>query len=48
MAALYVSARNAGRTLYVVNIGPRVREVFSVSRLLLLFEPAGQANVRIP
>ena len=48
MAALYVSARNAGRTLYVVNIGPRVREVFSVSRLLLLFEPAGQANVRFP
>ena len=48
MAALYVSARNAGRTLYVVNLGPRVREVFTVSRLLTLFEPAGQANVRMP
>jgi anti-anti-sigma factor len=48
MAALYVSARNAGRTLHVVNLGPRVREVFSVSRLLSLFESAGEANVRIP
>ena len=40
MAALYASARNAGRELYVVNIGPRVREMFSVTRLLSLFEPA--------
>ena len=48
VAALYVSARNAGRSLYVVNIGSRVREVFSVSRLLSLFEPAGVANVRMP
>ena len=48
VAALYVSARNAGRSLYIVNIGARVREVFSVSRLLSLFEPAGHANVRMP
>ena len=48
MAALYLSARNAGRNLYVVNMGARVREVFTVSRLLTLFESAGQANVRIP
>ena len=48
IAALYASARNAGRELYVVNIGPRIREMFSVSRLLSLFEPAGKANARIP
>lgn len=48
MAALYVSARNADRDLYVVNIGARVREMFSVTRLLSLFECAGEANVRIP
>lgn len=48
MAALYVSARNAGRELYVVNIGPRVREMFSVTRLLSLFEAAGEANIRVP
>ena len=48
MAGLYVSARNAGRDLHVVNMGARVREMFSVTRLLSLFEPAGEANVRIP
>jgi len=48
IAALYASAQNAGRELHVVNIGPRIREMFSVSRLLSLFESAGEANVRIP
>jgi anti-anti-sigma factor len=48
IAALYASAHNAGRELYVVNIGPRIREMFSVSRLLSLFEPAGEANIKIP
>jgi anti-anti-sigma factor len=38
IAALYASARSAGRELHVVNIGPRIREMFSVSRLLSLFE----------
>jgi len=37
VAALYASARNAGKDLYVVNIGGRVREMFSVTRLLSLF-----------
>ena len=46
MASLYVSARNAGRELYIVNMGARVREMFSVTRLLSLFE--GAANVRLP
>ena len=46
MASLYVSARNAGRELYIVNMGPRVREMFSVTRLLSLFE--GAATVRMP
>jgi anti-sigma B factor antagonist len=48
MVALYVSAKSAGRELYVVNMGPRVREIFSVTRLLSLFEAAGDANIRIP
>ena len=46
MASLYVSARNAGRDLHVVNIGPRIREMFRVSRLLSLFE--GTAIMRTP
>jgi anti-anti-sigma factor len=48
IASLYASSRNAGRDLHVVNIGPRIREMLSVSRLLTLFESAGEANVRIP
>ena len=48
IAALYASSRSGGRDLHVVNIGPRIREMFRVSRLLLLFESAGGANVRIP
>ena len=47
MAALYVSSRNAGHELYIVNMGPRVREMFSVTRLLSLFEAAGDSNVRM-
>ena len=47
MASLYASARNAGRELYIVNMGPRVREMFSVTRLLALFVPAGEANQRL-
>jgi len=38
IASLYASARNAGRDLHVVNIGPRIREMLSVSRLLSLFD----------
>ena len=45
IAALYASAHNAGRDLLVVNIGPRIREMFSVSRLLSLFEP-GEAKAK--
>lgn len=47
MASLYASARNAGRDLYVVNMGPRIREMFSVTRLLSLFEHVGDFNTRI-
>ena len=48
MASLYASARNAGRDLYVVNMAPRIREMFSVTRLLSLFEHVGDFSVRIP
>ena len=48
MASLYVSAQTAGRELRVVNMGPRVRELFSVTRLLSLFEHVGDFNLRIP
>ena len=47
IAALYASARSAGRELQLVNLGPRIRELFSVMRILSLFEPCGEANVRV-
>jgi len=48
LATLYASSRNAGCEFHVVNIGPRIRQLLSVARLLSLFEATGQANVRIP
>ena len=48
IAALYASARNAGCELHMVNLAPRIRELFSLARLLSLFEPCGTANIRIP
>ena len=47
IAALYASARAAGCELRLVNISPRIRELFSVTRLLSLFEPCGETNVRM-
>ena len=46
IAALYASARTAGGELYVANLTPRIRELFSVTRLLSLLE--GAATVRTP
>jgi len=48
IAALYASARTAGCELRLVNLSPRIRELFTVTRLLSLFEPCGEANVRMP
>jgi len=48
VVSLYVSARKANCQFLVVNIRPRIRELFSVTRVLSLFEPAGEANVRLP
>lgn len=48
IAALYASARTAGCELYLVNISPRIRELFSVTRLLALFEPCGESTARMP
>ena len=48
IAAAYASARTAGCELQVVNISPRIRELFSVTRLLSLFEPCGETNIKMP
>jgi anti-sigma B factor antagonist len=48
IVSLYVSARNAGCRLLLVNVTPRIREIFSITRVLTLFEAVGEGNVRIP
>jgi anti-sigma B factor antagonist len=48
ICTLYVSAKTAGCQLQVVNLTPRVRELFSVTHLLSLFEPCGESNIPIP
>lgn len=42
IASLYASARSTGRDLHVVNMAARIREMFSISRLLSLFEDGGK------
>jgi anti-sigma B factor antagonist len=48
VVSLYVSARNADCRLLLVNITPRIRELFSVTHVLSLFEAVGEGNIRIP
>jgi anti-anti-sigma factor len=45
---LYVSAKGAGTRLEMINLSRRVRELFSITNVLSLFEECGEQNVRIP
>ena len=45
---LYVSARSAGGRLEVINLSARVRQLFSITNMLSLFEVCGDQNIRIP
>jgi anti-sigma B factor antagonist len=48
IASLYVSARTTGCRFQLINLSPRVRELFSVTHLLSLFEACGETNIPIP
>lgn len=48
IVSLYVSARNANCRLLLVNITPRIREIFSITHVLSLFETVGEGNIRFP
>jgi anti-sigma B factor antagonist len=48
IASLYVSARAAGAELQLVNVGRRIRDLFTMTHLLSLFEPCGETNSIIP
>lgn len=45
---LYVSARSAGSDFELVNLGPRIRQMLSVTNLLSFFTIIGENNVRVP
>lgn len=48
IVGLYISAKNAGSMLELINLSARVRELFSLTNLLLLFEPCGRSGARLP
>jgi len=47
VASLYVSTRGRQAEFHVVNLTPHVRQLFTMTRLLSLFEAAGESDVRI-
>jgi anti-anti-sigma factor len=47
IAALYISAKSAGVKLELINLSKRVRELFSITNLMTLFEPYGEHNIRM-
>jgi len=44
---LYVSVKSAGGTLEVINLSARVRQLFSITNVLSLFEVCGEQSNRI-
>lgn len=45
---LYVTAKTSHCELQLVNLAPCVRRLFALTRVLSLFEPYGEYNIRIP
>jgi len=45
---LYVSIKTAGGRLEVINLSARVRQLFSITNVLSLFEVCGEQNIRLP
>jgi anti-sigma B factor antagonist len=48
IVALYISAKNAGSTLELINLSPRIRELFSLTNLLSVFGDCGRYGTRLP
>jgi anti-sigma B factor antagonist len=48
IATLWVSSKGRSCGLVVTNLSPRIRDLFTVTHLLSLFEPCGGADARIP
>jgi len=47
VVGLAVSAKRAGCQLELVNLGKQIRQLFAITNLLTLFEPAGDNTFRI-
>ncbi len=47
IAGLWVSSKNARCELVLINLSPRIRDLFTVTHLLSLFEACGEANAHI-
>jgi anti-sigma B factor antagonist len=48
IVGLAVSAKRAGCRLELVNLGQQIRQLFAITNLLTMFEPAGDNTFRIP
>jgi anti-sigma B factor antagonist len=48
LVRLYVSAKSAGCTLELVNLGKRIRQLLGVTHLLSVFTIIGESGARIP
>jgi anti-sigma B factor antagonist len=46
--SLYVSSKKAGCRLELINLGQKIRQLFSMANLLSLFEAAADSSCRIP
>lgn len=47
LAGLYVSGRSRGCQVQVINASQQIRQLFSMTNLLLLFEPVGRHHGKI-
>jgi anti-anti-sigma factor len=48
LVGLYISAKGAHCELQLLNLSPRLRELFSMTNLLSLFEACGRSGMRFP
>jgi anti-anti-sigma regulatory factor len=46
--ALYVSAKTSGTTLILINLSPRVRDLFRITNVWSILEVYGENIIRMP
>jgi anti-sigma B factor antagonist len=48
LVGLYVSAKTAGCNLQVVNLTPRIRELFRITNMVAVFGVCGEYGMKLP